>query len=290
MDDGVVGAQVGGGGVVADHALLHDVDAVRGLEGQRHILLHEEDGHAVAVQDVDDLVDLRDHARHEPFRRLVEENDLGLEHHGPRDGQHLLLPARQRAPRLAAPLSEHGEGGVHLVEQILPLGVGDSRAVEPRAEVLHHAQQLEDAPVLGHPGDAQVRHVVGGHAADLAPLEADVAFRGTHKAHHRLERGALADPVAAEQPYYFARTDLDRYPVEDVGLAVVSVDVVQDEHQVFRYTSWTRGFAWIWAGVPAASSSSSARRPTASSTARERSIRSGNESRWRSMFHAWWRD
>src|SRR5437867_373730 len=98
VDDGVVGAQVRRGCVVADHALLHDVDAVRGLEGERHVLLHEEDGHAVAVQDVDDLVDLRDHARHEPFRRLVEENDLGLEHHGPRDGQHLLLAADSVPP------------------------------------------------------------------------------------------------------------------------------------------------------------------------------------------------
>ena len=51
------------------------------------------------------------------------------------------------------------------------------------------------------------------------------------------------------------RPSSDRHPVENVGLAVIGVDVVQDQHQVFRYTSWTRGFAWIWAGVPSASTS-----------------------------------
>src|SRR3989442_11549538 len=98
VDDGVVGAQVRRGCVVADHALLHDVDAVRGLEGERHVLLHEEDGHAVAVQDVDDLVDLRDHARHEPFRRLVGEEGLWVEPAGPRGCPQLLPAAPPRGP------------------------------------------------------------------------------------------------------------------------------------------------------------------------------------------------
>src|SRR5437870_7935887 len=94
VDDGVVGAQLGGGRVMADDALLHDVDPVTDLERERHVLLHEEDGHALAVEHADDLVDLPHHARHEPLRRLVEEDDLGLEHHGARDGEQLLLAAR----------------------------------------------------------------------------------------------------------------------------------------------------------------------------------------------------
>src|SRR5215475_10417029 len=43
MDDGVVVAQVGGGGVVAHHALFHDVHALARLEGQRHVLLDQQD-------------------------------------------------------------------------------------------------------------------------------------------------------------------------------------------------------------------------------------------------------
>src|SRR6266581_5454935 len=120
MDDGVVGAQLGGRRVVADDALFHDVHAVTDLERQRHVLLHEEDGHALAVEHADDLVDLPHHARHQPFGRLVEEDDLRLEHHGPRDGEHLLLAARQRAARLVPPLAEHGKVHVDLLEERLP--------------------------------------------------------------------------------------------------------------------------------------------------------------------------
>src|SRR6185436_3088577 len=82
LDDGVVDLQLGGRGVMADRALLHDVDPLAGFERQRHVLLHQQDRDSFAVQGVDDLPDLRDHARHQPFGRLVEQDDLGLQHHG----------------------------------------------------------------------------------------------------------------------------------------------------------------------------------------------------------------
>src|ERR1051326_5123402 len=93
LDDVVADLQIGRFGVMADDALLHEIDALAGFERQRHILLNQEDGDALAMQRIDNLVNLRDHARHQPFGRLVEQDDLGLQHHGPRDGEHLLLAA-----------------------------------------------------------------------------------------------------------------------------------------------------------------------------------------------------
>jgi len=49
MDDGVVGAQLGGWSVVANHALLDDVDALAGFERQRHVLLDQQDRHALSL-------------------------------------------------------------------------------------------------------------------------------------------------------------------------------------------------------------------------------------------------
>ena len=105
--------------MMAHAALLHDIDALAGLEGQRHVLLDQQHRDAFVVQHLDDLADLRDHARHQPLGRLVEQDDLGLEHHGAGDRQHLLLAARQRAAGLVAPLGQHREEGVDLVEQRL---------------------------------------------------------------------------------------------------------------------------------------------------------------------------
>ena len=102
-----------GRGVVAHHALLHEVDALAGGEGERHVLLDQQDGDAFPVQHVDDLADLRHHARHQAFGRLVQQDDLGLQHHRARDRQHLLLAARQRAAGLAAPLGQHAENSAN---------------------------------------------------------------------------------------------------------------------------------------------------------------------------------
>ncbi len=87
------------------------------LQGERHVLLDEEDGHALPVEDADDVADLRDHAGHQPLGGFVEENDLGLQHHGPRDGQHLLLAAGEGPARLIAALAQAREALEDTLEQ-----------------------------------------------------------------------------------------------------------------------------------------------------------------------------
>src|SRR5207244_502414 len=104
VDDSGVEAEIGRRRVVADHTLFHDVHAVGDVESERHVLLDEQDGHALPVEDVDDLADLRDHPRHQSLGRLVQQDDARLQHHGAGDGEHLLLAPRQRAARLAPPL------------------------------------------------------------------------------------------------------------------------------------------------------------------------------------------
>ena len=87
---------------------------------------------------------------------------------------------------------------------------------------------------------------------DVPPLERHPAARRPHQAHHGLERRALAHAVAPEEAHDLPALDPERHAVQHVRLAVVRVDVVEGEHQVLRYTSWTRAFAWISAGVPSA--------------------------------------
>ena len=55
VDDGVADAQLGGRGVVAHDALLDDVDALAGGQGQRHVLFDQQHRHRVAVQHLDNL-------------------------------------------------------------------------------------------------------------------------------------------------------------------------------------------------------------------------------------------
>src|SRR4030088_2483460 len=59
LDDIVVDLEIGRFGVMANRALLHDVDALARFQGQRHVLLDQENCDAFVMQRIDDLVNLR---------------------------------------------------------------------------------------------------------------------------------------------------------------------------------------------------------------------------------------
>src|SRR5689334_21453005 len=81
-----------------DAADLEHVRARRGFEREHGVLLDHEHGEPFAlVQLADDAEDLRDEERREPERRLVEQQQPGAEHQRPREREHLLLAAAERA-------------------------------------------------------------------------------------------------------------------------------------------------------------------------------------------------
>src|SRR5215813_8002928 len=150
VDDRVAELERGCRAVMPDSAFLHDVDALARFQRQRHVLLHQQNRHALPVQHVDDLSDLPNHARHQPFGGLVQQDDLGLEHHRAGDGEHLLLASRERAAGLVAPLGQHREISEGLVEQLLLSRFGHAVAIETGAQILHHRQQTKNPPILAN--------------------------------------------------------------------------------------------------------------------------------------------
>src|ERR1043166_3594141 len=52
LDDVVADLEIGGSGVVADDALLHEIDALARFERQRHVLFNQEDGDTLAMQQI----------------------------------------------------------------------------------------------------------------------------------------------------------------------------------------------------------------------------------------------
>jgi len=186
------------------------------------------------MERVHDLLDLGDHARHQPLGGLIEQDDLGLEHHRARDREHLLLAARERPARLVAPLPQDGEVGVHLLEQRLATGGRDPGTVEPGSQIFEHREQAEDPSLLRHPGDAEPGQPVRRHALQVASFEGDPAGGAPRHPHDGLERRRLAHTVAPEESDDLARAHLNRHAVKHVGFAVVRVDVFEDQHQVLR--------------------------------------------------------
>jgi hypothetical protein len=143
-----------------------------------------------------------------------------------------IIAARKCAAGLVAPLGEYGEVGEHLVEQCRPALLGDAVAVEPGAQVLHHGEQAEDAPVLRHIADAEAGKLVGGQAGDGIAVEQHAAVARLHQAHDGLERGRLADAVTAEQAHHFTRLHVQGDAVKDVALAVIGVHVLDQDDRL----------------------------------------------------------
>src|SRR5262245_17605177 len=78
--------EVVGGTIVYDRALFHQKYARTQLERGLDILLHQQDRDAALVDAVNLAPDLRHQARHDAFRRLVENDELRPHHQAAGDG------------------------------------------------------------------------------------------------------------------------------------------------------------------------------------------------------------
>ena len=106
-------------------------------------------------------------------------------------------PPDKRAAGLVAPLGEHREKGVDLVQQLLLLRLADAVAVEAGAQVLEHRQQPEDAAVLRHIADPEPRQPMRRAAGDRPAVEQRPGRRSDARGRRSPSGRALADAVAA---------------------------------------------------------------------------------------------
>jgi len=141
------------------------------------------------------------------------------------------ITAVLRAAGLAAPLAQHGEVAVHLVQQRLALRLGHLGAVEPGPEILEHGEEPEDAPVLRDEADAGAGDPVRRPAGDVDAPEDDATRLGRREAHDRAHGGRLPHAVAAEQAHALAGGDVDRDAEEHPGQPVGGVERVRLEQR-----------------------------------------------------------
>jgi hypothetical protein len=119
-----VGFHVGAAAALHDLAALHHQVLVGQFGGKVVVLLHQHDGHGLAVgQHADDAADVLDDAGLDAFGGLVQHQQLGAGGQRAGDGQLLLLPARQVAATAVQDLLEHGEQLEQLGRDGVPPGL-----------------------------------------------------------------------------------------------------------------------------------------------------------------------
>src|SRR5438093_1356775 len=196
-----------GRGDLQDAALLHERDAMGDLAGEACLVSDYDHGHA-AVGKVDhDVEDLADRLRIEGGGRLVEEQDLWIHRHGPRDGHALLLTPRELvrvAPRLFAQshaLQELDGRRLGLGARLLEHAARGQRGVLERGEVSEEIEALEDHPRLAPLSidavSGQLAPPLVAEAQHLA-LQENAARIDLHQLGDRPEQGALARSARPE--------------------------------------------------------------------------------------------
>jgi hypothetical protein len=116
--------ELGAGTGELDAAVLQHIGVVREPQRGRGHLLDQDDRRSLLAQRADRARDLLHQQRREPHRRLVHEDDARLRHQASGDRQHLLLAARKRARKLAAPFTQDRETRHLALHQL-----GDAHAV-----------------------------------------------------------------------------------------------------------------------------------------------------------------
>src|SRR3989454_845453 len=249
-------------GAAVDHrapALQH-VAAGGDGERQLHVLLDEQQGHAVAVDPANRLGQVRDDLGREAEERLVDHEQPRPRHEAARDGDHLLLTAGERVRRLTrARGDDREELGDALVFRLA--GAARRRVIAAEPDVLAHAEVREEAPPLEHVGDATADDAVSGQTRDGLALEGDGAGARAQQARDAVHQRGLAAAVGAEEGDHLAALDGQARPPERLVVAEQDVEARDLEHHGRhawpRYASMTRGLRTISDGGASAMTSPS---------------------------------
>ena len=140
------------GALLDQGAFVEEEQPVRHLPREAHLVGDDEHRHARLGQLAHHVEHFLDHLRVERRRGLVEQHDLRLHRQRPRDGDALLLPARQLRGELVGLL-----GDAHPVEQLhrqlVRLVLGHvPHLLRAERDVAHHRQVREEVELLeDHP-------------------------------------------------------------------------------------------------------------------------------------------
>ena len=182
------------------------------------------------VQVDDEPVDR--HRRHgiEARRRLVVEEDLGLERDGAGQGDALLHAARERGGKQALHVASEVDEPEHLRDAGRDLLLRPGRVLAQReGDVLEDRHRVEEGAALEEHADllAHGDELLLGKLGDLHAVHPDLAVVGLLEAVHVPERDGLARAGSAEDHEHLAAHHLEVHVVEHALLAVGLGDVLE---------------------------------------------------------------
>ena len=216
-----VGGERGGVDDPVNPPVDHNGDPVGDRRRHADVLLDDEHGDVARLAEPHQhLFHLGDDDRGQALRRLVHNEETGVEQQSARNREHLLLAARELPAAVVLAL---GEPRKRLVDAL------DGPGAAPRAcgeaQVLVDGERAPEPAPLRHIADAEPRDLSGRKGGELLAGEADRAAGRPHQPHDRLAERGLAHAVAAddgEHPAVEGQVDA----LQGVGVAVEDVEAL----------------------------------------------------------------
>ncbi len=202
-------------------AVIDQIAAVGQLQ-KGHVLLGDEQGGARADAGLEHFDDLLDEHRCQARGRLVHQQQLGLGDQHLGDAQHLALPARQRARRVASLGGEIGEQREQLLLAFANLRI--AQKVAAQGDVLVDRQGGKH-PEFRHIGHAAANALIGCETVDAFALKGNLAPPARQQPDEGAQQGGLARAIGAEQQHRLAGHHLQIDAPEHLQRAIAGLHI-----------------------------------------------------------------
>ena len=160
-----------------------------------------------------------DHRGLQTFADFVDQHEFRFRHQRARHQQHFLLASGERAGALLEPRGQHRE---KLADALQP-GIEGPFLAQTQAQIIFHAQILEQRLLLWRVGDVLARNLVRRQAGGIEPGHADTALGKRQKSHYRFQQRGLAHAVLAQQGKNLPGPDFEADIAHHQRLAVAAV-------------------------------------------------------------------
>ena len=206
-----------------DAAGIHHRHQVTQRAGEIEVLFDHQDRRFGTLEFLESLDHVGNDRRRKALGGLVHQQQLPRLDNRACNRQHLLLAAREIAGQRVPEGLHRGKQPENPVEALRLRLAGARR----EKQVLANREPGENAHVLGHVGDAQLRDIRGLGLRDVAPIHADRSRGGVPQAHDGAQACGLAGAVSAQQHRQAAARHLEVHAMQNVVLGDVGVHIPQ---------------------------------------------------------------
>ena len=207
--------------------MAHHIDAVRYPHGDRKLLFDQQDRDAAPGDFGDQVADLLNNHRCQPFGGLVDHHEFGIAHQCAANCQHLLLAARENT---CGGIGARRKIRKHLQHALKPPFARNPCTLDAKYQVLPHRQPGKDIPIFGNVPESQLRDPITRQSGDINALELYRTARW-NLSHNGFDCRGSPHTIASQKADDFSSIDRHIDTLQDMALAVVGMQIPYLQHQ-----------------------------------------------------------